>query len=340
VAQARAIPVVAAETPVVGNRWATTRFDWAMVLVASLPMAGAYLDAWAHSHVPSLETFFTPWHAVLYTGLLAITAFMAVSFALGYRRTHDWRTALPAGYGLSLVGCLMFAAGGVADMAWHLAFGIEQDFQAALSPTHLFLMLSLGLIVAGPLRAGWRGPGRSFGFPALLSAGLLLSTVSFFQAFDHPFVTVRALTAGIDNEELGVIGIVIESGVVTALALALVRRFDLPLGGLAFVLGLNAALLTAIGNRYSMVVVAVAAGLVADLVRVLNADRAGVRSFRLFAFALPTLVFAFYFANVARLGGVAWSTHVWVGSIAVAGAVGWLISYVMVPSGQTDWRSA
>ena len=38
-------------------------------------LGGATLDGWAHTHVPErLETFFTPWHAVLYSGFLASAA--------------------------------------------------------------------------------------------------------------------------------------------------------------------------------------------------------------------------------------------------------------------------
>src|ERR1700757_2533113 len=48
------------------------RFDWIMVLVTSWGIGGLFLDGWAHSHVPQLETFFTPWHAVLYSGYLAV----------------------------------------------------------------------------------------------------------------------------------------------------------------------------------------------------------------------------------------------------------------------------
>jgi hypothetical protein len=29
---------------------------------------GLFLDAWAHNNLPGLETFFTPWHAVFYSG--------------------------------------------------------------------------------------------------------------------------------------------------------------------------------------------------------------------------------------------------------------------------------
>jgi hypothetical protein len=32
---------------------------------------GLFLDAYAHANLPGLGTFFTPWHAVLYSGFAA-----------------------------------------------------------------------------------------------------------------------------------------------------------------------------------------------------------------------------------------------------------------------------
>jgi hypothetical protein len=52
-------------------------FDWVMAGLGSWLIGGLYLDGWAHIHVPALETFFTPWHAVLYSGYLAGAATLA-----------------------------------------------------------------------------------------------------------------------------------------------------------------------------------------------------------------------------------------------------------------------
>ena len=94
----------------------------------------------------------------------------------------------PARHG-SLAGCLAFGVGGVLDLAWHLTFGIERSFQALISPTHLILMGSGALIVSGPLRAAWRRPELRAGWPAVISATLLLAMFTFFGQFDHPFTS-------------------------------------------------------------------------------------------------------------------------------------------------------
>ena len=48
------------------------RFEWTMIILGCWFMAGILLDGWAHRHIPQLETFFTPWHAVLNSGYLAV----------------------------------------------------------------------------------------------------------------------------------------------------------------------------------------------------------------------------------------------------------------------------
>src|SRR5438270_13154961 len=89
-------------------------FHWTMAGLSVLLVSGAYTDAWAHNHLRSaLETFFTPWHALLYSSMAATTAFLVVSAAWTGARPRHWGTALPDGYGLSLVGCFAFGVGGI-----------------------------------------------------------------------------------------------------------------------------------------------------------------------------------------------------------------------------------
>src|SRR5579859_3997899 len=132
-------------------------FDWMMIAACTWLMTGGFLDAWAHNHF-ALESFFTPWHAVLYSGFLVVAMVLIGTVVLNHARGETWQKAVPAGYELSVLGVFGFAIGGVADMFWHILFGIEKNIDAQLSPTHLLLMICLGLILAGPLRAAWRRP--------------------------------------------------------------------------------------------------------------------------------------------------------------------------------------
>src|SRR5262245_33483973 len=109
--------------------------DAVAVLLGAWLIGALYSDGWAHLNVPNLETFFTPWHLALYSGFVAIAVWTG-----WLARRHGrpgWR--LPLGYGLGAAGVLVFAVGGVADLAWHQVFGIEAGVDALVSPSHLVL---------------------------------------------------------------------------------------------------------------------------------------------------------------------------------------------------------
>src|SRR5438309_8310827 len=102
-----------------GSTSATRGFEWVVVGLCVWLMTGAYLDAWAHRHLARLETFFTPWHGVLYSGMFAILIFLAANALRNQARGREPDRMLPTGYGLSLAGCALFGIGGVIDLLWH-----------------------------------------------------------------------------------------------------------------------------------------------------------------------------------------------------------------------------
>src|SRR3954469_1401700 len=97
-------------------------FDWLIVVLSGWVLAGLYLDGWAHVHNVGVETFFSTWHGVLYSGFL--TGALVLLGATVRNRTlgYAWADAVPQGYSLALIGAGLFALGGLADMSWHLAF--------------------------------------------------------------------------------------------------------------------------------------------------------------------------------------------------------------------------
>jgi hypothetical protein len=116
---------IAAAAPRPVTRTDGAGFDWLMAACGSWLIGGLYLDGWAHVHIPALESFFTPWHAVLYSGYIAGAGALALTLRRNRLRGASRWDALPAGYGLSLVGAFIFFFGGLADMVWHIVFGIE-----------------------------------------------------------------------------------------------------------------------------------------------------------------------------------------------------------------------
>jgi hypothetical protein len=321
------------------------RFDWAMIALTAWPLVGAYLDAWAHNHF-ALETFFTPWHAALYSGFLAVTCFLVAMPIVNHRKGYDWRYTLPAGYGLSLLGVAVLVVGGIGDTLWHLAFGIERQFDAALSPTHLLLAAGIGLVVSGPLRAAWRRPTNVLGvgwrgwvaqLPMLLSLTFTLSLLTLITQYAHPFVRLWAAdpyrTVEPDlGQQLGVLGIVLQAGLLMGLVLLALRRWRLMPGSLALIFTLNAVLLSFMRDHYAFILVALLAGVAADLLLWLlrpSPERSG--ALRLFAFAVPTILYLLYFLTLRALYGVWWSIHLWLGAAVLAGIAGWLLSCLVVP---------
>jgi hypothetical protein len=142
------------------------------------------------------QSFFTPWHAVLYAGYAMTASALVASLLRNHARGCPWQLALPVGYGLSGLGALIFGAGGVTDLIWHTIFGIEAGVEALLSPTHLVLALGLGLIASGPVRAAWRRSEPGLGWaaqgPMLLALTSTLSVLTFFTEYAHPLVYVAA----------------------------------------------------------------------------------------------------------------------------------------------------
>src|SRR5688500_18524940 len=78
----------------------TPREDLITALFGLFMVAGTATDAWAHRNIlETIESFFTPWHAMLYAGFVALAAW---TFWLAFRQraAHRlwWRDGWPAGY--------------------------------------------------------------------------------------------------------------------------------------------------------------------------------------------------------------------------------------------------
>jgi hypothetical protein len=341
-----AAPPIAITPRVTGDR----RFDLAVVLLSGWVTVGAYTDAWAHHNAPGLEKFFTPWHGLLYSGFLALSGFLLATIARHRAAGRAMPETLPQGYELAPLGMLLFAAGGVGDMLWHTAFGIEVGIEALLSPPHLLLAAGIALLVGAPARAYWRetpiATGRRERLPALLSLALTLAALTFFSEYANPFSQPWAAagaqtTPGELGQMLGVTAVLLQAGLLMGtilLALRLGLLFD---GALTILLTLTTALAVSPHEEFRFVPVGVLAGALADLLlRWQRPARSRPAALRRFAFAVPALLFAAYFAALGLTGGIGWSLPLWSGTILLAGVVGWLLSYLLLPPDTTSRADA
>lgn len=331
-------------------------YDWSVVLLSFWLVAGMVLDGWAHNHIPELESFFSPWHAVFYSGFLAFAGFLAASVVRNHAKGYAWRHAFPPAYELSLLGVPVFIVGGSGDLIWHEIFGIEVGVEALLSPTHLMLALGGSLMVSGPFRVTWRQSSdrdvlmRSLVdlLPALLSLTFLLSIWTFMTQFGHPLVdtwaaaAVRPRTQHVPmlRQSLGIMSILLQAGLLMGLVLLAIFRWILPLGSLTLVFTLNATLMSFMHDQYHFIPAAAAAGLAADLLlRWLRPSMMRSGAFRLFAFAVPAIYYTFYFVVIMVTSGLDWSAHLWTGAIVLAGLVGLLLSNLLIPPAHYTPRS-
>lgn len=162
-------------------------FDWLMAVLAALVMAGVIQDGWAHNHGLVDQSFFTPWHAILYSCMALSGIVLAVAGLRNLSRGYRFRNGLPYGYWTSAIGVVLFATGGIFDLFWHTLYGIETDITGLISVSHLWLALGGALVFAGPIRsiahrsvasAGWRIIG-----PVILCAAALLTLLGFFTQY-------------------------------------------------------------------------------------------------------------------------------------------------------------
>jgi len=330
------------------------REDLVTVAVGTWLILGLFLDGYAHNnHKP--ESFFTPWHGVFYSGFLATAVWMWSR----YQRHHG----VPVGYGLGFVGVILFAAGGVADMAWHLAFGIEVDLEALLSPSHLILFGGGLLILSSPLRAAWSGsPADDAGstlrtfLPPLLSTTLVAATVSFFLMEFSPFLTnvatgepYRFVARNVDPdigpwlaEKLrlqGFASILLTTLILVGPTLLLLRRWRPPSGSFT-ILFTTVAVLSSALHGFELgqtVVAALLGGAAADLVVQIVAPRASTSTLmRVAGGVVPLVMWLSYFGILALSYDVGWSVEFWAGITVMSSLAGLGLAVLMTLQTPTD----
>ena len=61
------------------------RVDAVTMLLGTWLLVGLVVDGWAHNNLQALETFFTPWHALFYSGFLATAGWTLAVAARGHQ---------------------------------------------------------------------------------------------------------------------------------------------------------------------------------------------------------------------------------------------------------------
>jgi hypothetical protein len=139
----------------------------------------------------SPESFFTPSHTLLYTGIgiLSLSSVVGIALMTKYRELKKNGLTLP--FKLLIIGSLISIISGPSDYIWHQTFGLD----GFLSPTHLMLItgmlintlaVAIGLVRLNSfVKTGiYYQLGRIFLIPAMVA--LWLNLMSYVYMFALP----------------------------------------------------------------------------------------------------------------------------------------------------------
>jgi hypothetical protein len=352
----------------VGDR---VRLPWTHELVTGVlgawMLGGLYLDGWAHRNLEILDTIWTPWHAVFYSGAIALMTWIGVHVWQNLGQGRQGLAAVPEGYALALVGAGFFVLAGIGDQIWHLTLGIERDLEAFVSPTHMGLAIAIFLMVSSPFRAFWssgqsEAPSLWEFAPALLSLTVTVGFISFLFNYlvmfpsDLPLIDNRAfrngLPDGIPRETLdifterfriqGVASVLLTSIIFVGPVLLALRRWRLPFGSVTLMFVTIALAVDAVYELAQgwTIFAAAVGGLVADLIiRRWDPSPRNVLPYRVLAGVVPLALWITYFVIVEIAYGIGWGVEFWAGSIVLSVLVLLWLSVLTapqrVPSGTT-----
>ncbi len=298
-------------------------------------LVGLSVDGWAHRNQPELESFFTPWHAVFYSGFAGGAAWLAWMVYRRRSRTSSLIEAIPSGYRLAAVGLGVFALGGIGDGIWHTVFGIETSIDALLSPTHLVMLTGILLTVTAPVRAYWRIPGAEIAssflsfFPVAAAAGLVATAAAFFFMYANGLANWQMTRPYVPyNDDMvaayGVLSTLVMTVILIGPVFFLLRRWSTPLGTFTFVFllaGLGLAALDAF-EFWWQIIAPLAGGLTADLV--VSRSRAGGgtghdrRTIWSIVVAVPLVMWSVSTLVIHLAWTVRWPPELWLGQIVLA----------------------
>jgi hypothetical protein len=174
----------------------------------------------------------------------------------------------------------------------------------------------------------------------LLALTLLLAVFAFFTEFVHPAVDTWPEMSSVRGSSffspaLGVSGILLQTALLMGTFLVALRRGPLPFGAFTLMLGLSTALVVVINDQYRLLPAALAAGLAGDmLIAWLRPAVERPAALRLFAFAAPAIFYSLYMLTLFLTQGVQWTVHLWAGAVVLAGATGFLLSFLVAPAEQ------
>ena len=326
------------------------RERWILLVASAWLVIGLQLDAYAHATEPELETFWTPWHGVLYSGIAAsgFTLLWIMRPRLPLIPTYRTVLALPKALLLPLIGMALLLVGGGIDTLWHNIFGIEKGMEIFVSPSHEMIIAGMVLVAMGPALMLATAPGGRItagGYPLVLISTLFsvlplhiyslhASTLgtAFFGRGDNPVDVF-----GRDAQQVH--GYLFTTALLLVPILLIGRRWQLPVGLPTLLVAVPALLMHLMfqtGDPWwpNFTVAAAAAGtelllrLLTPLVNVpeVTPGKNPTTEVRwaLLGFAAPPLVWGTEMIVAASKIGVGWDVHMVSGILTLTAITGLL----------------
>lgn len=337
------------------REWVSPRTDLVTALLGVWFGIGLMIDAWAHSNLAELETFFTPWHAVFYSGFAAVAGWIIWQALRNVRQGRQGLAAVPMGYFAGLVAVPGFAAFGFADMMWHTFLGIEQSVDILFSPSHLGLIATMMLIITTPLRSAWRAPDLgerpSFGrlLPALVGLAFAATLVSLFVSYGNAMQWsangIVEVFSSVDEQGADRLAssMIITNVVLLAPVLLLVRRWHLPFGSVTLMYAVGVLMPGAQTSFENLPILLsfVAAGVASDLlIRWLRPSAGRRAAFWAFAGLSAFVTWSLYLAVASVAAGRTPAVpELLTGAPIVAGLIGLVLGVLFLPNASDTGRA-
>ena len=299
-----------------------------VVAYAYVKVAGQVLDG---PKVAGLTGVFVSWSL--------LTLFLFAAFAIGLGSGRAWNRALPDGYTGSLAAALVFGAAWIVDETiWSPVFGsTDMGLETLFTPPHLVEMAASAVIVSGPLRAAARRGQLMATAVTLLSAALLLSSLTFATQFIHPLIDPWAagnypLLKSAPKwlgENMGMASLLAQSAILAGTGLLLNSGFKLRPGSLTLVFTVNGLLVTITKTNFAYVPIAIATGVLADAWVVWTARRPGRPSASLCGIIGGGFAVAYLVEVSLMPGGSSWGVSLWSGAIIAATMMNWMFGRLL-----------
>jgi hypothetical protein len=317
--------------------------------------AGVYVDVWYHIHRGvQIESFFTWAHGLLYGGW-ALAGLVVASYSA-------WGAgSLPHGYRTFALGVAMFGLGGLIDMVWHTAFGVEVGQQAVLSPAHLWLAASFTVAAIGLCEAAarWRagsGSGSALltwsDLPLILTFGMLFRVMGWYAIYANPLTidfasggaVARTLPAfsgfawdGAGVQVAGTTGMLLHAALLALFVVVPLRHLRLPSGSIAVIMLYDALMIAPAADQWLALPAVAGAAVIGETVWALVRRGAfagpdGEAGYWLLGGLVPLVQFALSFVLLDLFGGgIVWSVHLATGVPVASAIVGLSVAVLAVP---------